>query len=511
MSESFVNSRTAARNWLVYMVCEFMMFKPRVLVTIFSLLLYVFGFALVPLAVLAQPPDTVWARVYETDYIENNMVLHETQDAGFMMAGFYYVSPQIGLTQAFLRKIDRNGNEEWFRDYGGSGSQFFHDGVQTSDGGYILGGSDAHGGAWVVKTDANGDTMWTRHVTGNPSEWRAVYGIDQTEDGGYMLVGNHDDQPGINYYLIKLRPSGAIEWMRSHSNGWRTRITINDFQQTCDGGYVLVGYFLRWVPPVTPYAAYAAKVDSRGNLIWSRTYERPEGPSEAHTVDVMSNGGFSIGASVEADAGTHLYLIRIDSLGEVLWERVHDEIILYYNDLLWLPGGGYLLSATNMFRRQAVLVRLNTEGDTVWTKTFGSMPDYYFGNHICLTRDGGIGYACAIDYVSGPERLDSYLARLEPESTYPWPEAPDLFSLSQNYPNPFNNSTKFSFQLLARIRISLRVFNEIGREVVTLRDGILPCGTYHVVFDGSNLPSGVYFYRLEAGGAHKVKKMVLLK
>lgn len=475
-------------------------------------LLNVIGLALIASAVFAQPPDTLWTRVYETDYAENNMALHETQDGGFMMAGFYYDSVEIGRTQAFLRKIDRNGNEEWFRDYDGSSSQFFIDGTPTSDGGYILGGSSGdYASAWIVKTDANGDTMWTRHVTDNPGEWGAVYGIDQTEDGGYMLVGVHDDQPGINYYLIKLRPSGDIEWMRSHSDGWRVRITIKEFHPTCDGGYVLVGYSVHIGVPITPYAAYVAKVDHLGNLIWSRTYELPEGPSEAYYVDVHTNGDLAIVVGVEADDGIHLYLMRLNSQGEILWDRWYDESLYGYNDFIVMPVGGYLLSASDMSRRQAVLVRMDAEGDTVWTKTYGLMPEYYFGNQICLTRDGGFGFSGSILYVSEPLENHSFLVRLEPESTYPWPEQSVLFSLSQNYPNPFNGSTRLSFDLLERVRISLKVFNEVGQEVSTLSDGVMSCGSHHITFDGSNLPSGVYFYRLEAAGESQTRKMILLK
>jgi hypothetical protein len=515
MSKSFASSRTAARGLLIYMVCELMTFRSRVLITVFTVFVAaVLG--LMPSAIMGQPPDTIWTRIYETEYEENNMTLHETRDGGFMMVGFYYDSLEILRAAAFLRKIDGDGNEEWFRDYGGEGSQIFHDGMQTSDGGYVLAGSSSreYTSAWVVKTDANGDTMWTTHVTQNPSEWGAVYGIDQTEDGGYMLVGNHDDQPGINYYLIKLRPLGDVEWMRSHSEGWETRITIGEFHPTCDGGYVLVGYYLRWVPPTTPSAAYVAKVDGHGNLEWSRIFERSEGPGEAFAVDVASNGNIVILTDVDADDGTYLYLTGIDSQGEVLWEYMLNEprIAWRYFDPLCMPRGGYLLCATS-FLNQALLVRIDAEGDTLWTKAHGSMPNYYSGLHCCTTHEGGIGFSGSVIYATGQPGASPFLVRLGPESIYiqPWPGNPALFSLSQNYPNPFNSSTRFSFELLQRIRISLKVFNEIGQEVVTLRDGIQVCGTYHITFDGTNLPSGVYYYRLQAGNAHEARKMVLLK
>ena len=78
---------------------------------------------------------------------------------------------------------------------------------------------------------------------------------------------------------------------------------------------------------------------------------------------------------------------------------------------------------------------------------------------------------------------------------------PSKFSLSQNYPNPFNPSTIISYQLAKNSRVSLKVFDLLGREVTTLASGEKPAGTYTATFNAVNLPSGVYFYRLVANAA----------
>lgn len=90
-------------------------------------------------------------------------------------------------------------------------------------------------------------------------------------------------------------------------------------------------------------------------------------------------------------------------------------------------------------------------------------------------------------------------------------EAPDRLFLSASHPNPFNPSTTLSFTLLVAEVTSLKVFNVSGREVATLVDGWREAGTHEVTFDGSNLPSGVYIYRLQAGGFAASGKMVLMK
>jgi hypothetical protein len=88
---------------------------------------------------------------------------------------------------------------------------------------------------------------------------------------------------------------------------------------------------------------------------------------------------------------------------------------------------------------------------------------------------------------------------------------PDKFSLSQNYPNPFNPSTNIKFQIANNKYVLLKVFDVIGREVQTLVNEKLKPGEYEVTFDGSALPSGVYFYKLTAGEFTQTKKLILLK
>jgi hypothetical protein len=91
-------------------------------------------------------------------------------------------------------------------------------------------------------------------------------------------------------------------------------------------------------------------------------------------------------------------------------------------------------------------------------------------------------------------------------------QVPSSYRLDQNYPNPFNPSTAISFQLSAVSRVSLKIFDILGREVAILVDGVREPGAYKVSFNASSLTSGVYFYTLQADGATiQTKKMLLLK
>jgi len=88
---------------------------------------------------------------------------------------------------------------------------------------------------------------------------------------------------------------------------------------------------------------------------------------------------------------------------------------------------------------------------------------------------------------------------------------PDKFELSQNYPNPFNPATKISFSIPKQSFVSLKIFDMLGREVAQIVNQELTPNVYSFDFNGANLSSGVYFYKLEAAGFSDVKRMMLIK
>ncbi|MBK7158141.1 MAG: T9SS type A sorting domain-containing protein [Ignavibacteria bacterium] len=88
---------------------------------------------------------------------------------------------------------------------------------------------------------------------------------------------------------------------------------------------------------------------------------------------------------------------------------------------------------------------------------------------------------------------------------------PIEFNLSQNYPNPFNPTTNLEFQIPKSQFVTLKIYDLLGKEIVTIVNENLNTGTYRYKFNGSNLASGVYFYKLVASDFTAVKRMVLVK
>jgi len=90
-------------------------------------------------------------------------------------------------------------------------------------------------------------------------------------------------------------------------------------------------------------------------------------------------------------------------------------------------------------------------------------------------------------------------------------DVPAEFVLSQNYPNPFNPSTRINYFVPQESFVSVKVYDFLGREVMTLVNETKATGSYEIVFDASNMPSGTYFYSMIAGNFSATKKMILIK
>ena len=90
-------------------------------------------------------------------------------------------------------------------------------------------------------------------------------------------------------------------------------------------------------------------------------------------------------------------------------------------------------------------------------------------------------------------------------------EVPGSYTLFQNYPNPFNPTTNIRFALTKQSNVTLKIYDNLGKEIATLVNEVKSAGTYIVDFNASNYASGIYFYKLTTNEFSDVKKMVLIK
>jgi len=128
----------------------------------------------------------------------------------------------------------------------------------------------------------------------------------------------------------------------------------------------------------------------------------------------------------------------------------------------------------------------------------------YYGDFNCEFTCGGTELLYAeINGVSYGSKVSSIYLK--------YPTNLHDFKLSQNYPNPFNPSTTIEFDLPKTSEVTLKIFNTLGEEVATLVSDRLNSGTYSYDWNASNMASGVYLFRLEAGDFIEIKKMILMK
>ena len=153
---------------------------------------------------------------------------------------------------------------------------------------------------------------------------------------------------------------------------------------------------------------------------------------------------------------------------------------------------------------EGILGILTSSGIIVEDVVFTGVPKYMaLKQYISMLHFLNYKSMGRIAEVSG----DNFAIDEEENST----EAVASYNLSDNYPNPFNPSTKISYEIPELANVSLRVYDMSGREVAELVNQMQQPGSYDVIFNASSLSSGVYFYKLEAGGFVQTKKMILIK
>ncbi|QRQ99757.1 T9SS type A sorting domain-containing protein [Dyadobacter sandarakinus] len=378
----------------------------------------------------AQKPTVKWDKTFAIGSLTKTI---PAKDGGYLLAGrssanagFDKTENSKGGIDYWVIKIDKDGNKQWDKTFGGSGNDELTVAAATSDGGFILAGSSQSGSGgdktepakpgnpvpqdiWIVKINSEGQKEWDRTI--GTSNADGIIGIHEAVGGGYLLVAPTSGPPsgdktassvgGDNFveeWIVKLSPNGLKLWDKIVGSGGLCRPVSS--QILSDGG-LLIGN-------VATYEGHDDKfnmmrVDSEGNMMW---YRQLGGELLSECIDIKQSvdGGFLLGGYTTGDAigdqsqtasGTDYWVIKTDSALNKIWDRVlgsvdtGDDENQYGYDYLYsitetTDGGVIAAGLSNSVEvgkdktepglgggADMWVVKLDASGATKWDKTIG--------------------------------------------------------------------------------------------------------------------------------------------
>ena len=454
----------------------------------------------------AQAPDTQWTRAYGGFAFDAGLVVQELHEGGFIIGGSTS-SFGAGSRDIYLLKVTASGDTLWTRTIGGGGADECWALDLTCDGGFVLiGPTNSYGAGeddiFLVKTDGNGETLWTRTYGGSQSDIGSS--VKQASDSGYIFTGwTRQIGTGLaDLYIVKTTENGDVVWERTYGGIYSDY--GSEIIETDDRGFLAVG--TTGSSGAGRDDVFLVKVDSAGNLQWGRTYGGPE-MDVGYSVCQSEDGRYLVvGGTMSFGAGSYdVFAFKVDSSGDVLWSKTYggsgwDEAFSVKR-----VNGGYVIAGmTNSFGSGGYdfyLLRIDENGDTLWSATFGGS-GWEECHSVCPTSDGGYILA-GLTNSFGSGDHDVYLVKTMPEPT-------EISEMSRSepspvqvtfVPNPFRKRVQITYELGSEGAVSLDIYDVTGKLVRSLVHEHQQPGVHSILWEGIDnacrvVPRGVYLARL---------------
>jgi len=471
----------------------------------------------------AQAPDTLWTKTYGGVSDDEGFSTSQTVDSGFIIIG-RTASFGAGSYDVYLIKTDENGDTIWTKTYGGANNEIAWSVQQTSDSGYIIvGGTNSFGSDWevyLIKTDGLGDTIWTRTYENGSTG----YSVQQTSDGGYIIGGKYGGLTG-DVCLIKTDEDGDTVWTKKYGGAYDD--AGYSVRETTDGGYIVAGETRSFGAGY--YDVYVLKTDFNGDTLWAKTYGTTDDEQGWSVQQTFDHGYIISGFTGPYMGAMDIYLVKIDSIGNLLWTKAFggtgDE---KGRQVVQTSDTGYIVTGhTTSFGAgsyDVYVVRTDSLGDSLWTKTYGGTSNERAWS-VQQISDGGYIVAGGTYSFGTPPSQDVWLIRIEPEPVGIEENriTESSFTNFKIYPNPF--SDKVSIVLSAECKEattlgsmpfapSIRIYDATGRIVKSFPITNYQLPIKQITWDGTDdkgdkINAGIYFLKVK--GSNQVQKVVLLR
>lgn len=402
-------------------------------------LILAFAFSLMAPVLYAQAPG--WEKVYGGEHLwsgnsfslidtidDDGMHIIQTQDGGYLVAANSNRSfSGFGNIDVLLLKLNPEGDTVWSSLIGDADSNMVFAVQQTTDGGYILAGRKgdhiSSGNSWLAKTDAFGILVWEK-VYQNPNE-DALHDVKQTADGGYIAVGQVNDTAQGNtfaefYYVVKTTAQGDTTWTKKIGtkgfDDW-----AYDVQIVGTTGYLIGGFTAGLGAGSRDF--WFVRINTTGDTVWTKTFGGA-GNERMYAVAPTFDGGFvGAGYSSSFQAGpSDVYVAKVDANGDSVWTKFYGNSGVSDDEGAWdiwetsdsgLIVAGYTNSA-GAGGHDGWLLKLDQNGDSVWTATFGNGGDDIFQG-VTPTDDGGYAMVGKTNsHSSGNNWNDVYVVKSDP-------------------------------------------------------------------------------------------------
>jgi putative intracellular protease/amidase len=342
-----------------------------------------------------------WARTYGGEEAEGARDVCACPDGGFLIAGYTF-SHGTGDADLLVLKTDEKGEMEWSKIFGGSGAEYGNACLSLPDGYLVAGYTSSFGSGgkdvYVIKLDERGKEIWSR-TFGGPS-WDVGKAICESGDGNFYVCGyTHSFGKGEeDVYLIKFDKDGNKHWSRTF--GGNRLDMANSISLTKDNG-LLIGATSGSFSNNTDF--YLIRLNDKGEELWSKTYAA-EG-QRGHAFDWCNkmvgtrDGGALLTGYSDCQDVMDIHVIKTDAEGNQMWARTLGNKPFYDfgNDILENEDGGYLVAGTTksilknrkIYNNDVYLVTLDSSGNVLWEKSLGGAESDWAGS-ATLTGDGGV-------------------------------------------------------------------------------------------------------------------------